>query len=57
MNSAIAGASDPPLMAAAMKAAVFAGRLAFLAGRIERKRYATASSPTSGLVTSARRSG
>lgn len=57
MNTAIAGASDPPLMAAAMKAAVFAGRLAFLAGRIERRRYATASSPTSGLVTTARRSG
>jgi len=34
-----------------MKRAVEAGRLAFLAGRIPRKRYATASSPTDGLVT------
>jgi thiazole synthase len=52
MNTAIAGAADPPAMALAMKLAVEAGRLAYLAGRIPRKRYATASSPTTGLVTS-----
>jgi len=52
MNTAIAGASDPVMMATAMKHAVEAGRLAFLAGRIPKKRYATASSPTTGLVTS-----
>jgi thiazole synthase len=40
-------------MAAAMRHAVEAGRLAFLAGRIPRRRYATASSPTVGLVTAA----
>jgi thiazole synthase len=51
MNTAIAGASDPPMMAAAMKRAVEAGRLAFLAGRIPRRRYASASSPVEGLVT------
>jgi thiazole synthase len=51
MNTAIAGASDPPLMALAMKHAVEAGRLAHLAGRIPRKMYASASSPTTGLVT------
>jgi thiazole synthase len=57
MNTAIAGASDPAMMAAAMKCAVEAGRLAFLAGRIPRKRYGSASSPAEGLVTaSARRS-
>jgi thiazole synthase len=39
------------MMAAAMKRAVEAGRLAFLAGRIPRKRYASASSPVEGLVT------
>jgi thiazole synthase len=52
MNTAIAGAGDPALMAIAMRHAVEAGRLAFLAGRIARKRYATASSPTEGLVAS-----
>src|SRR4249919_1543385 len=51
LNTAIAGATDPVMMAAAMKHAVEAGRLAYLAGRIPRKRYATASSPTEGLVT------
>ena len=40
------------MMATAMRHAVDAGRLAFLAGRIPRKRYASASSPTDGLVTS-----
>ena len=50
MNTAIAGAQDPVAMAEAMKLAVAAGRLAYLAGRIPRKMYATASSPIEGLV-------
>ena len=50
MNSAIAGAKDPVLMASAMRKAVEAGREAFLAGRIPRKRYASASSPVDGLM-------
>jgi thiazole synthase len=50
MNTAIAGAQDPVMMAGAMKLAVEAGRLAFLAGRIPRKLYATASSPLEGVV-------
>jgi len=50
MNTAIAGARDPVLMARAMKLAVEAGRAAFRAGRIPRKRYASASSPVDGLV-------
>jgi thiazole synthase len=50
MNTAIAGAKDPILMAAAMREAVSAGRKAFLAGRIPTKLYATASSPIDGLV-------
>jgi thiazole synthase len=50
MNTAIAGAQDPVAMAEAMKLAVRAGRLAFLAGRIPRKLYANASSPVEGLV-------
>ena len=50
MNSAIAGASEPVTMAASMKHAVIAGRLAYLAGRIPRKMYATASSPTEGII-------
>jgi thiazole synthase len=49
MNTAIAGAQDPVLMASAMKKAVQAGREAYLAGRIPRKRYASASSPVDGL--------
>ena len=53
MNTAIAGARDPEKMAAAMKHAVIAGREAFLAGRIEKKLYATASSPLSGVIGSA----
>jgi thiazole synthase len=48
MNTGIAGASDPARMARAMRRAVAAGRDAFLAGRIERRRYATASSPLAG---------
>lgn len=50
MNTAIAGAQDAVLMAEAMRAAVDAGRKAFLAGRIEMKLYATASSPLVGVV-------
>jgi thiazole synthase len=49
MNTAIAGAQDPVAMARAMKLAVEAGRLAFKAGRISKKLYATASSPISGI--------
>jgi len=50
MNTAIAGAKDPILMADAMRQAVEAGRKAFLAGRIARKLYATASSPIEGII-------
>ncbi len=48
MNTAIAGARDPVLMAGAMRKAVEAGREAFLAGRIPKKRHASASSPIDG---------
>src|SRR5438094_3670273 len=50
MNTAIAGARDPIAMAEAMKYAVEAGRLAYKAGRIPRKLYATASSPIEGML-------
>jgi len=50
MNTAIAGAQHPAVMAEAMQHAVVAGRLAWLAGRIPRKMHATASSPVEGLV-------
>ncbi|HKW89063.1 MAG TPA: thiazole synthase [Candidatus Acidoferrales bacterium] len=50
MNTAIAGAQDAALMAEAMRAAVEAGRKAYLAGRIAKKLYATASSPMAGVV-------
>jgi thiazole synthase len=50
MNTAIAGAQEPVLMAEAMRDAVTAGRKAFLAGRIPKKLYATASSPLTGVV-------
>ena len=50
MNTAIAGAREPLLMAEAMRDAVIAGRKAFRAGRIPRKLYATASSPVDGLI-------
>jgi len=50
MNTAIAGAKEPVRMAAAMKKAIEAGREAFLAGRIPRKAYGSASSPIEGLV-------
>ena len=50
MNTAIAAAKDPVKMAEAMKQAVIAGRLAYEAGRMEKKKYANASSPVTGLV-------
>ena len=50
MNTAIAEAKEPILMAEAMKKAVEAGRLAYLAGRMPRKRYADPSSPVAGLI-------
>ncbi|NBW97889.1 MAG: thiazole synthase [Planctomycetia bacterium] len=50
LNTAIAHAADPLRMAAAMKAACEAGRQAFLAGRIPRRLYATASSPLEGVI-------
>jgi thiazole synthase len=52
MNTAIAGAQQPVRMARAMRLAVEAGREAFLAGRIPRKLYASASSPLSGVIGS-----
>ena len=52
MNTGIAGADNPVEMAEAMKLSVKAGRLAYLAGRIPRKMYATASSPIDGIVGS-----
>jgi thiazole synthase len=52
MNTAIAGANDPVLMASAMKKAVEAGREAYLAGRMPKKLYSAApSSPTTGLIS------
>ena len=51
MNTAIAGAKEPVLMAHAMRQAVEAGRLAYRAGRIPMKLYATASSPLEGLIS------
>ena len=50
LNTGIAHARDPLAMARAMKAACIAGRLAYLAGRIPKKLYATASSPESGTI-------
>ncbi|HWU68210.1 MAG TPA: thiazole synthase [Stenotrophobium sp.] len=50
MNTAIAQARNPVLMASAMKKAIEAGREAFLAGRMPRRRYASASSPLDGLI-------
>lgn len=50
LNSAIAHANNPLLMASAMKKAIEAGREAFLAGRMEKKAYASASSPLQGVV-------
>jgi len=55
MNTAIAGAQNPVLMAGAMKLAVQAGRSAFLAGRMPKKLYsASPSSPTAGIIASIR---
>jgi thiazole synthase len=50
LNTGIAGARDPVMMATAMKHALEAGRLAYRAGRIPKKLYATASSPTQGTI-------
>jgi thiazole synthase len=50
MNTAIAEAKDPVMMAGAMKAAVEAGRLAYRAGRMAKRRYADPSSPLAGLI-------
>lgn len=52
MNTAIAAASDPILMARAMKAGVEAGRMAYLAGRMAKKEFGVPSSPTVGLISS-----
>ena len=52
LNSAVAGATDPVSMARAMRLGIAAGRLAYLAGRIPRRSYATASSPAQGLIAS-----
>ena len=50
MNTGIAAAQDPVLMAEAMRHAIIAGRTAYLAGRMAKKLYATASSPVEGVV-------
>jgi thiazole synthase len=50
MNTGVAGAKDPVSMARAMKLAVEAGRLAFLSGRIPKRRHASASSPVEGML-------
>ena len=50
MNTAIAEAKDPIMMASAMRSAVEAGRLAYLAGRMGQRRYADPSSPLAGLI-------
>jgi thiazole synthase len=50
MNTAIAEAKDPLLMARAMKLAVESGRLAYRAGRMAKRRYADPSSPLAGLI-------
>jgi thiazole synthase len=51
LNTGIAHAKDPLAMARAMRAAAAAGRLAYLAGRIPKRLYATASSPSEGMIT------
>lgn len=53
LNTGISGAKDPLAMAHAMRHAAEAGRLAYLAGRIPKKLYATASSPTEGVIAAA----
>jgi thiazole synthase len=52
LNTGIAGARDPFRMSQAMRDGVRAGRMAYLAGRIPKRLYATASSPETGLVGS-----
>jgi thiazole synthase len=52
MNTAIANAKNPIMMAKAMKLGVEAGRLAFLAGRMAKKNFASPSSPTEGKIAS-----
>lgn len=54
MNTAIAEAKDPILMAKAMKLAVESGRMAYLAGRMEKRVYGAASSPTEGIIKNAK---
>jgi thiazole synthase len=56
LNTGIAHARDPLKMALAMRQATEAGRLAFLAGRIPKKLYATASSPEAGVIAAAQKS-
>jgi thiazole synthase len=56
VNTAIAHARNPAMMAEAMREGVQSGRKAFLAGRVPRRRYANASSPTAGLVAASGRS-
>jgi thiazole synthase len=51
LNTAVSAAQDPVKMAVAMKLAIEAGRLGYEAGRIPKKEYATASSPTEGMMT------
>ncbi len=51
LNTAIAHARDPVLMAHAMRHACTAGRQSYLAGRIAKKKYATASSPWEGTIS------
>jgi thiazole synthase len=50
LNTAVSGAQDPVLMAEAFKLSIQAGRKAYLAGRIPKKRYAAASSPAEGII-------
>jgi thiazole synthase len=50
MNTAIAAARNPVLMASAMRKAIEAGREAFLAGRMPRKNYGSPSSPLGGVI-------
>jgi thiazole synthase len=50
INTAVAGAKDPIAMAEAIKYAVMAGRLAYKAGRMPKKLYATSSSPIEGMI-------
>jgi thiazole synthase len=52
LNTAVSSAKDPVKMAKAMKLAIEAGRLGYEAGRMPKKRYATASSPAEGMVFS-----